>query len=371
MTDGQVFVPEIMVLPTLKHTRIEPSIAEPADADDIWERLRDGYGIPVESTPSVQARIDSFHKYARWFGQVLQRSEPYLFHILEQVEKRGLPTELALLPVIESAFDPFARSPVGAAGIWQFMPATASEAGLQANWWYDGRRDIVAATEAALDYLSALHDRYGDWPLALAAYNAGSARVSRAIRSNRQQGRPVNFWQLALPRETRDYVPKLLALRAMIVDPSEHGIVLPVFANSRYFTCVDTGGQIDLQVAARLTGVSLDELQRLNPALTRSITPPGGSHRLLVPSASAQHFRSQLAQLPVKQRVQSIRYRVRPGDTLSKIALHSWTTVARLRKLNQLKDSRIIAGRVLMVPVAKRDGEAGEMLTMSAANGQG
>jgi membrane-bound lytic murein transglycosylase D len=236
------------------------------------------------------------------------------------------------------------------------MPATAREAGLRKDWWYDGRRDFVAATEAALDYLTALQQRFdGDWLLALAAYNAGSARVNRAIRENGRQGRPVDFWHLPLPEETRNYVPKLLALRAIIANPAGHGISLPGLANASYFTIVDTGGQIDLQVAARLAGTSLDDLQRLNPGLTRSITPPGSTHQLLVPRASAQRFRIGLALLPPEQRVQSIRYRIRPGDTLSEIALNSRTTVSRLRKLNQLDSSRIVSGSLLVVPVGGHD----------------
>jgi membrane-bound lytic murein transglycosylase D len=339
----------------LQYVDARQSAGEDFAATDIWERLRAGFGMSGGDKMSIQPQLDRFRKQAYFVEQILQRSEPYLFHILTRVEARGLPTELALLPVIESAFDPFARSPAGAAGIWQFMPDTASEAGLQQDWWYDGRRDIVAATEAALDHLTALLERYGDWQLALAAYNAGSARVSGAMRSNRREGRPVGFRHLSLPEETRNYVPKLLALRAIIADPAAHGITLPALADARYFTSVDTGGQIDLQVAARLTGASLDELQRLNPGLMRSITPPGGSHSLLVPSACAQHFRARLALLPAEQRVQSVRYRVRPGDTLSEIALHSRTTVSRLRKLNQLESSRIVAGSVLIVPVADRE----------------
>ena len=365
----QESVPEIEVTPVLQrtvlaqpaavpaHIQTEPASVASAEDVDIWERLRAGYDITVETTPSVQARIAAFHRHARLFEQILQRrSEPYLFHVLDRVEARGLPAELALLPVIESAYDPFARSTAGATGIWQFMPATAREAGLRKDWWYDGRVDFVAATEAALNYLTALQQRYdGDWLLALAAYNAGSARVNRAMHQNRSQGRPVDFWHLPLPEETRDYVPKLLALRAIIADPAGHGIALPGLANASYFTRVDTGGQIDLQVAARLIGVSLEELQRLNPGLTRSITPPGSTHQILIPRASAQRFRLELALLPADQRVQSIRYRVRPGDTLSEIALNSSTTVSRLRKLNQLESSRIVAGRLLVVPVSGHD----------------
>jgi membrane-bound lytic murein transglycosylase D len=249
------------------------------------------------------------------------------------------------------------------------MPHTASDVGLRRDWWFDGRRDIIAATEAALDYLTTLHQRYdGDWLLALAAYNAGSARINRAIRVNRSAGRPVDFWHLPLPEETRNYVPKLIAVSTLIRDPAAYRITLPALANDHYFTSVDTGGPLDLQVAARLSGISLDELQRLNPGLTRSVTPPGSSHALLVPRAVAQRFRERLAQLPDDQRVQSVRYRIRPGDTLSAIALSSRTTVSHLRKINQLDSSRIVAGRQLIVPLSGRE-EVSAALQDSVASG--
>jgi len=270
-----------------------------------------------------------------------------------------LPTELALLPVIESAFDPFSNSPAGAAGIWQFMPTTAQHVGLRQDWWFDGRRDIVAATGAALEYLTELHQGFdGDWLKALGAYNAGRSRLNKAIHLNRTQGKPVDFWHLPLPEETRSYVPKLIALRAIISNPEAHNITLPALANTAHFTAVDTGGQLDLQVAARLAGTSVEELQRLNPGLIRSTTPPDSSHTLLIPRTSEQRFREQLARLPADQRVLSVKYRVRWGDTLSTIAQNSRTTVTRLRQINQLGSTRIFAGKLLIVPVGERDESA-------------
>jgi len=356
---------------TRESTPAAPPLAGTAPSTDIWERLRTGFNFPQQTAPSVQAHIDTFHNHPRHIEQILKRGEPYLFYILNRVEERGLPAELALLPVIESAFDPFASSPAGAAGIWQFMPATAKHVGLRQDWWVDGRRDIVAATDAALDYLSELQQRFdGDWLLALAAYNAGSARVNRAIRRNRSQGKPVDFWNLPLPDETRGYVPKLIALRAIIANPEAHNISLPALANSHYFSVVDTGGQLDLQVAARLTGTSMDELQRLNPGLTRSITPPASPHKLLIPRASEQRFREQLAQLSPDQRIQSIKYRIRQGDTLSTIAQHSRTTVARLRQINHLENTRIIAGKLLIVPISERNEDDSKELQVSLLDSQ-
>ncbi len=335
-------------------------------AFDIWERVRAGFNLPQDATPSVQTQIDNFRKHPRHIEDILQRGKPFLFYILSRVEELGLPTELALLPVIESAFDPFSNSPAGAAGIWQFMPTTAKHVGLHQDWWFDGRRDIIAATEAALDYLSELHQGFGgDWLKALGAYNAGRARVNKAIHRNRSRGEPVDFWHLALPEETRNYVPKLIALCAIISNPEDHNITLPALANSPHFTAVDTGGQLDLQVAARLAGTSVEELQRLNPGLIRSATPPDSSYSLLIPRTSEQRFREQLARLPADQRVLSVKYRVRRGDTLSTIAQNSRTTVTRLRQINQLGSTRIFAGKLLIVPVGEKDESASKELQTS------
>ncbi len=322
---------------------------------DIWVRMRSGFVFPVVDPVAVQTHIDAYIKHPHLLKQLLHQGEPYLFHILNRLEQAGLPAELALLPVVESAFDPFATSPAGAAGIWQFMPATAADAGLDQDWWYDGRRDIIASTEAALDYLDQLHNRFnGDWLLALAAYNAGHARVRRAIRRNRDAGRPVDFWHLLLPAETRSYVPRLIALRMIIENPRSYNITLPGLSDTRYFSRVEIRGQIEFNVAARLSGVSLAELQRLNPGYARSITAPDKAHMLLVPRSVERVFRERIASLPQDQRIQSIRHRIRRGDNLGTIAQHYRTTVSELRRVNRLKGSKIIAGRLLLVPVVER-----------------
>jgi membrane-bound lytic murein transglycosylase D len=326
---------------------------------DIWTRIRKGFDFPAVEQNIIRPYIDEYIKHPVLLKQLLQRGEPYLFHILARLEQNDLPTELALLPVIESAFDPFATSPVGAAGIWQFMPDTAAYVGLNQDWWYDGRRDIIASTEAALDYLGQLHKRFNnDWLLTLAAYNAGSGRVRKAIRQNRDTGKPVDFWRLSLPAETRSYVPKLIALRAIIENPHDYNISLPTLSNTCYFSTVQIRGQIELKVAAQLAGVPLAILKRLNPGYDRSVTPPDSTHTLLFPKTVVDVFLDRLAQLPHDQRVKSIRHRIRRGDNLSTIAQHYRTTVSALRKVNRLKGSKIIAGDFLMVPV----GEQGDSL---------
>jgi len=324
---------------------------------DIWTRMRSGFAIPEVDQGLVQTWIDEYRKHPLLLKQILKRGEPYLFHILARLEQNGMPAELALLPVIESAFDPFATSPAGAAGIWQFMPDTAADAGLDQDWWYDGRRDIIASTDAALDYLGQLHKRFhNDWLLTLAAYNAGGARVGRSIRENRNTGKPDDFWHLSLPAETRAYVPRLLALRAIIKNPHDYDIALPDLSDTRYFSSVKIRGQIELKVAAELAEVPLSILQRLNPGYDRSVTAPDRTHTLLFPKSVAHVFRDRIATLPEDLRVRSIRHLIRVGDNLSTIAQHYRTTVSLLRKFNRLKGNKIIAGDFLMIPASQREG---------------
>ena len=336
-----------------------PKADEPASysvsAADIWTRMRNGFVFPVVDSDVIRTYINEYTKHPSLLKQVLQRGEPYLFHILARLEQEDLPAELALLPIVESAFDPFAISPAGAAGIWQFMSETAAHIGLKHDWWYDGRRDIIASTDAALDYLGQLNKHFNhNWLLTLAAYNAGSTRVRRAIRENRDAGKPTDFWHLPLPAETRSYVPKLIALRTIIENPSDYNISLPTLPDGRYFSTVKIQGQIELKVAAQLAEVSLDVLQRLNPGYGRSITPPGSTHTLLIPKSMVHLFRERIAQLPKDQRVKSIRHRIRVGDNLSTIARYYRTTVSALRKVNRLRGTKIIAGEYLMVPTTEQ-----------------
>jgi membrane-bound lytic murein transglycosylase D len=316
----------------------------------IWNRLRRGFTLPAGNNHTIRHYLASYKRNHGAISRILKHGEPYLYYILNRVEQRGLPAELAILPFVESAFDPHATSPVGAAGLWQFMPETAASLGLSQDWWYDGRRDVIDATEAALDYLEQLHRDFGDWLLALAAYNAGSARVQRAIEKNRSEGKPVDFWHLPLPAETRDYVPRLIALRAVINHPADYNITQPSLPDTHYFIRVNTQGRIDLQVAARLAGISEEELKRLNPGILRLITPPDRPSILLIPKASEKIFGERLARLSDEERIQSFRHRILRGDTLSMIARHYRTTVARLLKVNHLENTEIIAGEFIVVP---------------------
>ena len=327
----------------------EPSVT-------IWPRVRAGFALPMTDNERVARHVSWFQKHPEYLARVTERADPYLYLVLEEVQARGLPAEIALLPAVESSFRPFAYSHGRAAGLWQFIPRTGKRFGLKQNWWYDGRRDVLASTRAALDYLEYLHDHLeGDWLLALAAYNSGEGTVIRAVRKNRKAGKPTDFWRLKLPRETRDYVPKLLALRRIIEAPAAYGIELRPIEDQPRLTSVETGGQIDLALAAELADISLDTVYELNPGFNRWATDPQGPHRLLLPLASAELFRERLSDLPPDARVQWARHKVRRGQTLSHVARQYGTTVAMLRDVNELRSDSIRVDQHLIIPVARKN----------------
>lgn len=327
--------------------------------NSLWHRLRSGFAMSHEEDRArVQQHLDWYRQHPNYINRVVDRGHRYLHHIVSEAEARGLPLELALLPVVESAFDPFAYSHGRAAGLWQFIPSTGQHFGLDQSWWHDDRRDVLAATDAALTYLEQLADRFdGDYTLALAAYNSGGGTVSRAIRRNTQSGKPTDYWSLSLPRETRSYVPKLLALAIIFDRPEEFGITLPPLNDEPYFKVVETGGQIDLAQAASLAGVDVDEIYLLNPSFNRWATRPEGPHRLLVPYDSAEKFVSGLARIDPETRVAWQDYKVVAGDNLGAIARRFDTTASVLKQVNGLSGDMIRAGQQLLIPVA-RSGEA-------------
>jgi len=321
----------------------------------IWDRLRDRFALTIPDNPRVDRKWQWFVAHPEYLERVQRRARPYLRYIVDQVEARGLPGELALLPVVESAYQPFAYSSGQASGIWQFIPSTGRHFGLKQTWWYDGRRDVIASTGAALDYLAQLSTEFdGDWELALAAYNTGSGNLRRAIRRNQKRGRPTDFWSLELPSETETYVPRLLAIARLIAEPKEAGITLADIPDIPYFSPVGTGGQVDLAMAADMAGLSTDELHALNPGYNRWATDPDGPHRLLVPVDCAEKLETGLASLAPEARVKWERYRISRGDSLSVIASSHHTTVEVLRQVNHLRGNRITAGKHLLIPVATR-----------------
>ncbi len=348
-----------IVLPSEEST-ILPVTAAPAEAspasNSLWQRLRNGFSLPQDQHPRIEPHLTWYQNNPRYLERVMERADPYLFHIVEQLEARNMPHEIALLPVVESAFDPFAYSHGRAAGLWQFIPSTGKRFGLKQNWWYDGRRDVFASTDAALEYLQYLHRLFdGDWMLALAAYNSGEGTVRRAVRKNRKAGKGEDFWSLKLPDETREYVPKLLALSRLVAQPNAYEQSLRPIPNEPRIAQVETGGQLDLAVAAKLAELPLEDLYQLNPGFNRWATDPKGPFQLVLPLDSVDTFNSALAELPPEERVQWVRHQVQAGDSLSKVAQQYRTTVAVLKDTNQLKNDRIRVGKYLLVPVATRN----------------
>ena len=323
----------------------------------IWPRLRAGFQLPDDiSHKALQSEIKWFAKHNNYMQRVLQRADPFLYYILEEAEKRNLPSELVLLPIVESAYQPFAYSHGRAAGIWQFIPATGRLYGLKQNWWYDGRRDIYASTQAALNYLENLNKLFkGDWMLALAAYNSGSGTVQRAIKRNKKLKRPTDFWHLKLPKETRVYVPKLLALREIIKNPELYSISLRCIPDAPGFKQVKTTAQIDLALAAELAEIDLETLYNYNPAFNRWATDPDGPHSLILPIASAEAFEKNYAKLPANKHLRWSRHKIKSGETLSHIAVKYNTSVKHLRKVNNIHGNNIRAGKYIMIPVSSRN----------------
>lgn len=321
--------------------------------NDIWQRIRSGLTFPIDENPRLQSQRNWYVKHPTYLDRVAKRAEPFLYYIVEELEKNDIPLEIALLPIVESAFDPFAYSHGRASGMWQFVPGTGKRFGMKQNWWYDGRRDVIASTEGAIAYLKYLHKFFdGDWLLALAAYNSGEGRVRRAMRNNARKNKPTDFWSLDLPKETRAYVPKLLALADIVKRPDEFGIKLYEIENQSVLTKVDIGSQLDLAKAAQLADLTLGELQRLNPGFNRWATDPDGPHYLLLPASKVDNFNTGLAKLTDKERLAWQRYKIKNGDSLIKIANKFDTNVHLIQQVNNIKGSQIRAGKYLLIPVA-------------------
>ncbi len=322
---------------------------------DIWERIRKGFSMEEQQHKRIDQQLKWFARHQEYMDRVAERAQPYMHHIVEQLEANNIPLEIALLPIVESAFKPFAYSHGRASGIWQFIPATGKRYGLKQNWWYDGRRDVYASTEAAIKLLTALHKEFkGDWMLALAAYNSGGGNVRRAIRYNKKRGRPTGFFHLRLPKETKYYVPKLLALKELIAHPEKYNIKLKPISDEPFLQKVDLDSQIDLALAAELAEIKLDELYRLNPGFNRWATSPSGPHHLLVPLATAETFITNLADYPPEKRIRWIRHTIKKGETISTIARKYQISTDTIKRVNHIKGSRLRAGRGLTIPVASK-----------------
>jgi membrane-bound lytic murein transglycosylase D len=329
-----------------------------AHADDVWDSIRLGFAIPNMDAPIVVEQQAWFLSHPEFLQRAVERSSPYLFHITQELEKRHMPTELALLPFIESAYNPMAYSRARASGMWQFIPSTGKNFNLKQDWWRDDRRDVVASTDAALNYLDTLYQMYGDWTLALASYNWGEGSVRRAIDRNQSQGRPIDYLSLSMPDETRNYFPRLQALKNIIANPAAFGVTLPHIDNEPYFVPVTALRDIDVQTAARLANMPIEDFRALNPAFNRPVINGSQTTALLLPADRAEAFAARLAseQAPL---VNWQAYRVHRGERLDKVAAHFGMTVAALCEANSLSArDRLKPGAEILVALHHGANEA-------------
>ncbi len=320
---------------------------------DIWERIRAGYAMPEIDSPLVARHEQWFQRNPEYIENLVGRARFYIYYIVEEVEKRGMPMEIALLPAIESAYMPQAYSRARAVGLWQFIQSTGRVYGLESNWWYDGRRDVIASTRAALDYLEKLHNQFGDWQLALAAYNCGEGKVERLVSENRRKGLPTDYTSLKrLPRETANYVPRLMAVANIVADPAKYNLQLASIPNEEYFARIVTDSQIDLGVVAKLADMPVNDLFMINPGYQRWITDPNRPHELLVPADKKETLLEGLSKLNDEERVQWARHQVKRGDTISRIATHYKVTVEAIRTSNKMSSNHLAVGQNLLIPVS-------------------
>ncbi len=323
---------------------------------DLWQAINHTETLHYDPTqPDIAKQITHYTTNQHTLPVLANNAQPYLYYIYQQTQIRQMPAELALLPMVESNYNPFLYSNQGATGLWQIMPGTASGFHLDINWWYDGRRDIRASTKAALDYLTYLHDYFHDWLLAIAAYNCGEGTVNKAIHHNQKVHQPTDFWSLSLPYQTKIYVPKLLALATIIKNPAQYDINLPSIPNKPYFTAVPVSGQIDFSLIAQLADIPPQSVRALNPGYRRFATAPTSHDALLLPTDKAALFASNLVN-HTDQKVHWEHHRVQAGDTLSTIAAHYHTRVSVLQRVNNLHSSLIHPNQDLLVPLITQPG---------------
>ncbi|MEE9320561.1 MAG: transglycosylase SLT domain-containing protein [Granulosicoccus sp.] len=343
--------PSVAEIPQFGALQTPVPVEDTAPDNSVWSKIRHSGQLPVRDNELVRQYTEQFRRDAHWTSKVLHRGKPYIGHVVSELQSRFLPIELALLPAIESGYQPRARSQVEAAGIWQIVPLTAREIGLEHTIWFDGRADIVTSTTAAIDYLSYLNAEFdGDWELTLAAYNAGLGRVRSAIRKNKKANKAHDFWSLDLPNETQHYVPKLLALIELVKDTENNVLDMPPLDSVSAFEAVNIGFRISLNKAASIAGLPEKQLRQLNPGLTHGVTSPDGPHRLYMPLGIADTFLERLAASDMSEMFSVPRiHEVSAGETLSGIALLYGITQKRLRDMNGLVDSGIQTGQNLAV----------------------
>jgi membrane-bound lytic murein transglycosylase D len=322
-------------------------------APSIWERIRAGFRMDEIESPLVARHEAWYLNHPEYTQRMIERSRLYLHFIVEEVEKRGMPTEIALLPMIESAYNPNAYSRARASGIWQFIPSTGRKYGLQQDWWYDGRRDVIAATRAALDYLETLHGEFGDWNLALAAYNWGENGMRRAIARNKARRKPTTYFSLHMPRETRNYLPKLQAVKNIVSNPSVLSFQLPEVPDQPYFTLVNAAHHIDVEVAAQLAEMSVEDFVALNPGYNRPVITSNGDRDLVLPVEKVGVFRANLERYD-QPFVSWQTYTMKKGDSVESLARRFEIDSERLSQINGITPGRPARpGRTLLVPMVE------------------
>lgn len=350
---------DILLVPEAKSQEIRdelpplPTIDLTTPPDDLWQRIRNGFGMPDLNSPLVAERQAWYLNRPEMLQRIFERSRRYLHHIVEELEKRGMPTELALLPIVESAFNPTAYSPARALGMWQFIPSTGKNYNLKQNWWLDERRDIIASTAAALDYLQNIYEMHGDWHLALASYNWGEHAVARAIAKNQAKGLPTDYQSLTMPGETRYYVPKLQAIKNIVAQPELFGFRLDPIPNKAYFGTVDLNETVDIATAAKLAETSIDEFIALNPAYHRPVIPGESKSPIVIPADKMDTFLSNLARYEAQDRPLSSwrTYQLKKGEKIETVAARFGITVARLKQMNGITPRmKIGPGQNFLVP---------------------
>ncbi|QHJ09952.1 Membrane-bound lytic murein transglycosylase D [Paraglaciecola mesophila] len=329
------------------------TIPENIEVLDVWQQVGQNLSFEFEDNQRIASQRNWYLKHPSYMQRVAKRAKPFLYLIVERLKSQDMPMELALLPIVESAFDPFAYSHGRAAGMWQFVPATGKRFGMKQTWWYDGRRDVMASTDGAIAYLKYLNEMFdGNWLHALAAYNSGEGRVMRAIKKNKKAGKSTEYWALDLPKETRAYVPKLLALADILKNADTYAFKWPVIENIKVTEEVDVGSQIDLALAADMAGLTVEELHALNPGYNRWATDPEGPFKLLVPVDKVETFSEAIAATETKERLNWVRHKIKSGDSLLKLAHQYHTTTEIISQVNELKGNMIRAGEYLVIPVA-------------------
>jgi membrane-bound lytic murein transglycosylase D len=325
--------------------------APPPPPPNIWERIRAGFGLPQMDNDLVREWENWYASRPDYLARMISRSSHFLFHIVEQIEKRNMPMEIALLPMIESAYNPVAYSTAHASGIWQFIPSTGRHYGLRQNWWYDGRRDVIAATDAALEYLQRLHGMFNDWQLALASYNWGEGAVGRAMERNRARGLPTGYESLTMPNETRNYVPKLIAVKNILADPARFGLTIADIANEPYFETVRVKRHIDMKLAAKLAQMPLEEFRFLNPGHNKPVIKAGEAERIVLPRDRVELFLRNFENHD-KPLVSWNTVKLQKGQKPEKVAAAHGITLSELKEVNGLKPGRRVpVGQPLLVPV--------------------